>query len=167
MKTGTGTAINDKIEGAIVKNIVKNDNIIGVYVKAENYSTELLNKICRYLVDKEMEIKNLVNNSKEDLNLFFTMPKNKFTKFASLIEVDLPMLDCTYKNISRISVIGNGIMSNSVVLKNVLDVLNSRQLDILSMEVNESKISIMFREVISNEILEKLHEMLIEKIERG
>lgn len=158
---GIGTTINNKIEGVIVKNIVKNDNIIYVHGKAENYTTELFNSIYKCFVDNEIGVKNLVNSSNGKLDISFTIPKNKFTKFAHLIETDLPMLNCSYTDISRISIIGNGIMSNNSVLRKTMKILEDAKLDILSMEINESKIAIMFNEIISNDVLECLHKSLI------
>lgn len=154
-------SINDKIEGVKVKNIVKNDNLLYVHGISKNYSVEQFNQIYKCIIDNEMNIKNLVNSSNENLDISFTIPKDKFTKFADLIEKELPDLDCTYNEISRISIIGNGIMSNNVVLKKVVEILNNANVDILSMEMNESRISVMFKEIISNTILEQLHEKLI------
>ena len=158
---GKGTTIDNKIEGVLVKNIVKNDKIIYVHGNAKNYSSNLFNKIYQSFVDNELGVKNLVNSSESNLDISFTIPKDKFTKFANLIETDLDMLECTYTDISRISVIGNGIMSNNLVLKKVMQVIENYKYDILSMEINETKIAIMFREIVSNDLLEKLHEVLI------
>ena len=160
-KSGIGTTINDKIEGVIVKNIVKNDKILYVHGKSEKYSVDLFNKIYKSFINNEIGVKNLVNSSDTDLDISFTIPKEKFAKFANLVETDLDMLECSYTDISRISVIGNGIMSNNVVLKKVMKIIEDGKYDILSMEINESKIAIMFKEIVSNDLLEKLHESLI------
>ena len=71
------------------------------------------------------------------------------------------MLNCTYENVTRISVIGNGIMSSNKVLKKIMEVLDENRIHILSMESTESKISIMFKETDNKTILEQLHEKLI------
>ena len=89
------------------------------------------------------------------------MIKRIINKFANIIENKLPMLNCTYNNITRISVIGNGIMSNNIVLKNIMKVLDENKIDVLGMELTESKISIMFKEIIGDNILEELHKNLI------
>ena len=161
-KAGEGTEINNKpIEGIVIKNIVKNDKLLYVHGAAENYSLDLFNKIYKCFVDNEIGVKNLINNSDKDLDISFTISKDKFNKFAHILETELPMLNCTYNNITRISIIGNGIMSSNLVLKNVMKVLDEAKADILSMESAESKISIMFKEVVSNDILEELHKVLI------
>ena len=160
-KQGQGTTINNKIEGVIVKNIVKNDKIIYVHGTAQNYSQEMFNEIYKKFIDNEIGVKNLVNSSNENLDLSFTIPKDKFNKFAHLLETELEYLDCSYTDISRISIIGNGIMSNNLVLKKVMHIIENAKYDILSMEINESKIAIMFKEIVSNNLVEELHEILI------
>lgn len=159
---GVGTEINDKpIEGTVVKNIVKNDKLIYVHGKSLEYGSQNFNEIYNKFVLNEIGVKNLINNSEKFLDISFTISKDKFNKFANLIETELPDFECTYKDITRISIIGNGIMSDNSVLKNVMKVLDDEKVDVLSMEMAESKISIMFTEIISNVILQKLHELLI------
>ena len=161
-KPGVGTEINDKpIEGTVVKNIVKNDKLIYVHGKSLEYGSQNFNEIYNKFVLNEIGVKNLINNSEKFLDISFTISKDKFNKFANLIETELPDFECTYKDITRISIIGNGIMSDNSVLKNVMKVLDDEKVDVLSMEMAESKISIMFKEIISNDILQKLHELLI------
>ena len=161
-KPGVGTEINNKpIEGTVVKNIVKNDKLIYVHGKSLEYSSQNFNDIYNKFVINEIGVKDLINNSEKNIDISFTISKDKFNKFANLIETELPDFECTYKDITRISIIGNGIVSDNSVLKNVMKVLNEEKEDILSIEVGESKISIMFKEIISNDILQKLHELLI------
>ena len=164
-KEGSGTEINNqKMEGTAIKNIVKNDKLIYVNAIAENYTMDLFNKIYKCFVDNEIGVKNLINNSDKNLNISFTIDQDKLNKFDHIIEKELPMLDCTFENITRISVIGNGIMSNNLVLKKIMNVLDKNCAEVLSMECAESKISIMFKKIISNDILQELHEKLfIEK----
>ena len=161
-KEGDGTEINNKpVEGILIKNIVKNDKLIYVHGISNDYSIQDFNSICNKFVANEIGVKNLINNSDKNLDISFTISKDKFSKFTNLLETELQNLECTYKDITRISIIGNGIMSNNSVLKNVMNVLDEEKAEVLSMEVAESKISIMFKEIISNDILQKLHEQLI------
>jgi len=161
-KEGNGTTINNEsIEGVRIKNIVKNDKIIYVQSKAKNYSIDLFNNIYQTFIKNEIGVNNLVNKSDIDLDISFTIPKDKFNKFANLLETKLTYLNCSYTNISRISIIGNGIMSNNNVLQNLMHVIENTKYDILSIEINESKIAIMFKEIVSNNLIENLHKVLI------
>ena len=156
-----GTVINDKIEGGYVKNIVKNDNILYVHITSEYYSLDKFNTIYNSFIEEELNVKNLVNSSEDTLDISFTIPKAKFNKFANLLEDKFPELESSYLDITRISIIGNGIMSNNSVLNKTMDVVKKNKLDIISMEINETKIAIMFKKIIPNEILEELHKTLI------
>lgn len=161
-KQGKGTEINDKkVEGIVIKSIVKNDKLLYVHGVSKEYSLHDFNSIYNKFVINEIGVKNLINNSDNYLDISFTISKDKFNKFTNLLETELQNLECTYKDITRISIIGNGIMSNNSVLRNVMNILEKEKVDILSMEMAESKISIMFKEIISNDILQKLHEVLI------
>lgn len=156
-----GTIINNKIEGGYVKNIVKNDNIQYVHITADEYSLEKFNTIYNYFIEEELNVKNLVNSSENTLDISFTIPKAKFNKLANLLENKFPELESSYLDITRISIIGNGIMSNNIVLNKTMDVIKNNKLDIISMEINETKIAIMFKKIIANEVLEELHKILI------
>lgn len=157
-----GTVINNKIEGSYVKNIVKNDNIQFVHITSSNkYLPKTFNNIYKEFIEEEIGVKNLVNSSEDTLDISFTIPKVKFAKLANLLENKFPDFESSYSDITRISIIGNGIMSNNSILNKTMKVIEENKLDIISMEINESKIAIMFKEIVSNEILEKLHKTLI------
>lgn len=65
------------------------------------------------------------------------------------------------KDISRISVIGYGISSRDDILTKIIDISNKNNLEILNIDVNRTKISIVFKEKVSDEILQQLHDELI------
>ena len=156
-----GTLINNKIEGGYVKNIVKNDNIRYVHLTSNDYSLEKFNNIYNSFIESQLGVKNLVNSSENNLEISFTIPKVKFNKLANLLENKFPELKSKYLDITRISIIGNGIMSNNVVLNKTMKIIEDNKLEIISMEINEAKIAIMFKEIIPDEVLEQLHNALI------
>ena len=121
----------------------------------------MFNKIYNSFIEEELNVKNLVNSSENTLDISFTIPKAKFNKLANLLENKFPELESSYLDITRISIIGNGIMSNNIVLNKTMDVIKNNKLDIISMEINETKIAIMFKKIIANEVLEELHKTLI------
>ena len=157
----SGTTINDKIEGGYVKNIVKNDNIRYINLKSQKYTIEKFYNIYQSFIDNELGVKNLVNNSKDNLDISFTISITKYTKFAKLLEERFQDAEISFSDITRISIIGNGIMSNNTVLNKTMKIINDNKLPIISIEINETKIAIMFNTIISNDILEQLHNSLI------
>ena len=66
------------------------------------------------------------------------------------------------KDISRISVVGYGISSRDSILTKILEVANKNNLEIFNIDISKTKISIVFKELVNEEILKQLHDVLIE-----
>lgn len=64
---------------------------------------------------------------------------------------------------SRISIIGNGIIRNVEAIKELLNIIEKKKLEMLEFNISESKISITFKNVVGDEILEKIHNLLLIK----
>lgn len=156
-----GTIISDKIEGECVKSIIKNDNLMYIHLKSDNYSTELFNKIYFTLINNNIIPKNLINNSTYCLDMYFYITKEQFDKFIILINNELNPIEANYFNISKISIVGNGIMNTNTIILKLLQIVKINNLEILKVEADECKISLMFKEKISDNILEQIHNELI------
>lgn len=68
------------------------------------------------------------------------------------------------KEVSRISIIGNGIIRNTQNIKLILDIIEKNKLEMLEFNVSESKISITFKNQISDKILEEMHLKIINNV---
>ena len=58
-------------------------------------------------------------------------------------------------------IVGNGIIRNVDFIKKVIDVIQDEKLEMLEFNVSESKISIDFKNVVSDEMLEKVHSIIL------
>ncbi len=67
------------------------------------------------------------------------------------------------KEVSRISIIGNGIIRNSEIIQKVIRLIDNNKLEILTFDVSESKISIVFKDIVDNDVLELIHREIMEK----
>lgn len=65
------------------------------------------------------------------------------------------------KEISRISVIGNGMVRNIKAINQVLEIIEKNKLEMLEFMVSESKIAITFKKEVSDKILEEIHSKLL------
>ena len=65
------------------------------------------------------------------------------------------------KEISRISIIGHGIISNNDVYKKIMSIIEKNNLDILTIDISRSKIAIVFKNVVSDDVLKELHDEVI------
>ena len=66
------------------------------------------------------------------------------------------------KEISRVSIVGTGIVRNIELVKEVLNLIKENKVEMLEFNVTESKISIDFKNVVSEKILEQIHQKVIE-----
>lgn len=157
-----GTQINDKIEESLVKSIVKNDNLFLITLKYESYNADMLNKLYFSLLKNEIIPTDIINNSTNSFNVSFTINTSDLGKFQELLESDLSMFSSAFTNISRISLVGYGIMNNKEIIEKALEIMNINSVDIFSLQLEECKLSIMTKEKINNKILEQLHHELIQ-----
>ena len=67
------------------------------------------------------------------------------------------------KDLSRVSIVGNGIIRNIDAMKNVLKIIQKNKLDMLEFDVTESKISITFKNLVDDDILEEIQSKLIKE----
>ncbi len=67
------------------------------------------------------------------------------------------------KDLSRVSIIGNGIIRNNNLIQKVINIIEKNKLEILTIDISESKIAIVFKSIVDDEILEIMHNEIIEK----
>lgn len=68
------------------------------------------------------------------------------------------------KDISRISIVGNGMIRNFQNIKTVLEIIEKNKIEMLEFSVSETKISISFKNQVSDKILREIHEKLIPEV---
>ena len=156
-----GTQINNKIEESAVKSLVKNDNLFLITLKHDSYNADMLNKLYFILLENDITPMNIVNNSVSSFYVSFTIKTSDLGKFQELLENELSIYSSSFTNISRISLVGYGIMNNKEIMKKALEIFNINSVNIYSIELEECKLSIMTKEKVSDKLLEQLHHELI------
>lgn len=64
------------------------------------------------------------------------------------------------KDVSRISIVGNGIIRNVKIIHKILKIIEANKLEMLDFEVSESKISITFKTMVEDKILDEIHKTI-------
>lgn len=156
-----GSIIQKKIENTKIKSIVKNDNIIFINLKNEKYSINKINNLFKIFENENITINNFTNRSKYDLDIDFTIGVDDLNKFQKLLEGELRNYISSFTNVSKISIIGSGITNHKNITSDILNVVNLNSLEILNIDITSSRVSILFKEKVSNNILEQFHNLLI------
>lgn len=86
---------------------------------------------------------------------------NKPGTVISDIMEENTMKSIVKKEVSRISIIGNGAIRNFQNIKLVLDIIEKNKLEMLEFNVSESKISVLFKEQVSDKILDEIHQKVL------
>lgn len=158
----SGSVINDRIEENVVKSIVKNDDIILIELKYFTYSIKLFNQVYECLIDNSILPIQFFNRSGSSLEISFLIKASDINKFQKLLENELKEFDTSFKNISRIAIIGYGITSNSTTLNKIIDIIKEFNVNIYSTDITNTKIIFTFDEKIDNKLLDLLHNKIFE-----
>ena len=121
----------------------------------------LSNKLYRNLVDIGIMPIKFSNNSLNDFKVRFLIKQCNINKFQKLLETDLKTFSITYSNVTKLSIIGHGISNDDFAITKILKILEIDNLEPLDIEITETKISLIFNEKLNNNILEQLHQELI------
>ncbi len=156
-----GTQINDKIEESCVKSLVKNDNLFLINLKYDNYNQDIFNDVYFLLLKHDIIPSNMFNNSTNSFNMTFTIKASDLSRFQELLEKELSQYSSSFTNISRVSLVGYGIMNNKDIMSKTMEIFDMNSIDIFSVQLEECKLSIMTKEKVNNKLLEQLHHELI------
>ena len=117
------------------------------------------------LANNNINVDMIVQNTSQDgvtANITFTVPKNEIHNAEKLLEENQNLINFksieTDTNISKISVIGMGMMSQSGVAKKMFSTLADNSINILAISTSEIKISVLIDKKFSKIAVKSLHE---------
>ena len=145
-------------------------DVDGVYTTDPNKIPEA-KKIPALSYNEMMEISSegakVLHNRCAEIGDKFKVPiitKSTFNNKAGTIITDIieenTIKSVVKKDISRISIVGNGIIRNYDFIKNLLDIIQKNKLEMLEFNVSESKISVDFKGIVDDVFLKKVHNII-------
>lgn len=146
-------------------------DVDGVYTADPN-KVEDAKKLPALSYNEMMEISSegakVLHNRCAEIGDKFKIPiitKSTFNNKAGTIITDIieenTIKSVVKKDISRISIVGNGIIRNIDFIKSMLDIIQDEKLDMLEFNVSESKISIDFKGIVNDKNLEKINKIIV------
>ncbi len=148
-------------------------DVDGIYTADPN-KVENAKKLHALSYNEMMEISSegakVLHNRCAEIGDKFKIPiitKSTFNSKAGTIITDIieenTIKSVVKKDISRISIIGNGIIRNIKFIKKILNIIENEKLEMLEFDVSESKISINFKQIINEEVLNKINKIISDK----
>lgn len=155
-----GTKICKKIEISEVKSIVKNENLVQIYMQNNKRIKESeIIEIYQELLSRNIIVE-MFRKGEDNKQIQFRIKKAEQNKVQELLEVNYPNYEVIQKNIVKLSIIGYGITQDNVVLNKVIDILKRYNIEIKDINLTQSKIEIVV-DNLENNIVEELHKTLI------
>lgn len=145
-------------------------DVDGVYTADPN-KIENAKKLTALSYNEMMEISSegakVLHNRCAEIGDKFKIPiitKSTFNNKAGTIITDIieenTIKSVVKKDVSRVSIVGNGIIRNTDFIKKIIEIIDKNKLEMLEFDVSESKISIVFKNLQSEDILKEIHKIL-------
>tara|TARA_Y100000591_G_C21779967_1_gene670433 strand:- start:134 stop:1336 length:1203 start_codon:yes stop_codon:yes gene_type:complete len=165
-KPGT-LIVDDKklIEKEIVSGVSYSKNESKITISGIPDKPGISAKIFGLLANKNINVDMIVQNISQDginANITFTIPNNEVHYAKEILENNSGNINFkslkTDENVSKISVIGMGMMSQSGVAKKMFETLANMSINILAISTSEIKISVLINEEYTDMAVKSLHD---------
>ena len=165
-KTGTFVVDENKlIEKEIVSGVSYSNNESKLTLSGIADKPGISATIFGLLANNNINVDMIVQNTSQDgvtANITFTVPNSEIHNAKKLLEENQNLIDFksieTDTNISKISVIGMGMMSQSGVAKKMFTTLAENSINILAISTSEIKISVLIDKKFTKIAVKSLHE---------
>ncbi len=122
-------------------------------------------RIFGLLANKNINVDMIVQNISQDglsANITFTVPNSEIKNAKSVLKHNLQKINYTSlktnENVSKISVVGMGMMSQSGVAQKMFKTLANNSINILAISTSEIKVSVLIEEKYTNIAVKSLHD---------
>ncbi len=165
-KPGT-LIVDDKklIEKEIVSGVSFSKNESKVTISGIPDKPGISAQIFGLLSNKNINVDMIVQNISQDgisANITFTVPNDEIDIAINILQNNLNKIKYssikTDKKVSKISVIGMGMMSQSGVAQKMFKTLANKSINILAISTSEIKISVLIDEKFTNIAVKSLHD---------
>ena len=168
ISNNSGTLVvsdDDLIEKEIVSGVSYSNNESKITISGIPDKPGISAAIFGLMANNNINVDMIVQNISQDgisANITFTVPNDEINFAKSILQTNLK--DINYKSlttnekVSKVSVIGMGMMSQSGVAQKMFKTLADNAINILAISTSEIKISVLIDEKYTNLAVKSLHE---------
>ncbi len=114
---------------------------------------EISNEGAKVLHDRSIKIGEKFN---VPITTKSTFTEEEGTQLSKKIEENT-VKNVVKKDVTKISIIGEGIMRNTKLIEKIINIIEQEEVEVLRIEILDNKISIIFKEIVSDAIWKKFH----------
>lgn len=152
-------------------------DVDGVYTADPN-KIDSAKKIPALSYEEMIEISNegakVLHNRCAEIGQKYKIPiitKSTFNNNVGTIITDIieenTVKSIVKKEISRVSIVGNGLIRNYEFLKKLISLIEVNNSEVLELSISEYKLSINFKNIINNEFIKKVDKIITETFTTG
>ncbi len=167
ISNNSGTLVvsdDDLIEKEIVSGVSYSNNESKITISGIPDKPGISATIFGLMANNNINVDMIVQNISQDgisANITFTVPNNEINFAKSILQSNIKKINykslTTNQKVSKISVIGMGMMSQSGVAKKMFKTLADNAINILAISTSEIKISVLINEKYTNTAVKSLH----------
>jgi len=160
-KEGTLVGGNIDMEQMCIRGVAKDDNIIGFKISKLNLEemAKMFNKFSKESISVDMVVN--PNFELQDRGVLFSIKNENYEKARNIVDSFGNIEVKIYDNISKISIIGTGLVNNPVCLAQVIDELNKNEIMFYMISTSEIRISVVVDKEMADVIANKIHKRLL------
>lgn len=152
-----GSIVNDCIEDQKIKSLVKNDDLVEVYIPNKHISYI---DFYKFITDNQITPIELSNYND---NIYALFKLNDSKKLDYVDDRKISEYIRIRRQISRISIVGHEICNNKEILKQIFNLLKTEAEHISTIDYTCFKIRITFNKVMSNNFFKSIHDQIYEQ----
>ena len=158
-----GTTVCKKIENSEVKSIVKNNKLVKIKIQGDKKQDDKIKEIYQTLLDENIIVEAFKQNGDSIIDIEFRIPKTEQNKVQELLTSKYSEYNIKQQDITKLSIIGYGIIQDNEILNKVISIFKQNDLDFDEINLNQSKIEIITQE-ISDDIIKEIHAQIVEDL---
>lgn len=155
------------MEGLTISGITKDDNISRVTIIGKENKVGRLYKVFKILSENNITVDTIAQSLGEHMikDISFTVKKTDLNTTIKILNENLEELNAEkilhYENLSKVSVVGTGIVNNPKISATIFEVLYENNINMHMISTSEIKISVILNKNQSEIALKAIHEKLL------
>lgn len=155
------------LEGEVVTGITKQNEIAKITVIGKNNQKGRLYKVFKLLADNNVNIDMIAQAAGEDIikSISFSIKNKDLKNTIKVLENNKEELEIEtikyYENLSKVSIVGLGMMNNPGVAARMFGILYGKDIEVRMISTSEIKIAILVEEKDVDQALQAIHKEFV------
>ena len=155
------------MESSTISGVTKDDNVSRITIIGKENKVGRLYKVFKILSENNITVDTIAQTLGEHIvkDISFTVKKSDLNNTIKLLNENLEELNAEkilhYENLSKVSIVGTGIVNNPIIPATIFEVLYENNINMHMISTSEIKISVIVNKNQAETALKAIHEKLL------